>query len=81
MKYELYVIFDRISGRYAAPVPHVNVGCARRWFSDVVSKDPHGQDFELYSVGEYDSVTASIVAFHPTFICRFGDIMSEVDNG
>ena len=74
MKYELYAIYDRLSGMYAAPTAQVNEACAKRWFYEVISKDPHGQDYELYAVGEYDSVTGLITAYNKTkFITRYTD--------
>ena len=77
MIYELYAIYDRISGMYAAPVPQVNKMCAVRWFNDIVTKDPHGEDFELYYVGSYDSKLGELVGSKPAFICRYGDEVKD----
>lgn len=68
MNYEIYCIRDRITGIYGGLVLHVNKAAAQRWFGDIVAKEPHGMDYDLFCLGEYDSETGIINAADPYFV-------------
>lgn len=71
MKYCLFVVYDRVAGTYAAPVPFINTACAQRWFrsSGVSSDYADPTDFELYQIGEYDTNSGVVTAFDkPVFV-------------
>lgn len=82
MSYNLYCVFDRVTGIYGAPFVEINDGSAERAYLQGVSKQMNAADTELYHVGAYDSDTGLIYANEkPRFITSFserGDIKSNV---
>lgn len=79
MKYEIYAIYDRVSGAYGAPQLMVNEGTARRWFNYTMQNSGMiAADCALYRLGSYDTDTGFIVVLPmPEFICNFGDKSNE----
>lgn len=72
MKYEMYVIYDKVAGIYGNPTCMVNEGTARRWFNAVTAQNEMAEptDFELYHVGVYDTLSGTIFSESPRFICK-----------
>lgn len=71
-KYQLYLIFDRISHRYSSPLPFLNEELAKRYFKSLL-KNCDGQkvlptDYELYYSGEFDDQTGIYYVDTPHFI-------------
>lgn len=73
MNYEVYVIYDRIVGTYAAPFIQPNELSAKRLFDYQMSKSEMvATDCELYRIGTFDSKTGLVTSFEkPVFIANF----------
>lgn len=72
MVYNLYCIYDRISGQFGSPTPHVNEASAQRWFLHCVNSNEFAEptDFELYCVGEFNINSGKLVGCEPQFILK-----------
>lgn len=57
MIYELYSVYDKVSGVYGVPTPFVNRASAIRWFRVIIRDNEFAEptDFELYKVGSFDT--------------------------
>lgn len=79
MKFELFVIYDRLSGIYGSPECQVNKDCAKRWFAQVLSKSPSCDDLDLYYVGTFDSSSCKLFGEKPVFVASLASLRAEVD--
>lgn len=82
---ELYVIFDRIAHRYSSPLPFQNKQLAIRYFDSLLANCDNirtkASDYELYSIGYYDTTTANLIGTD-TYYVKSGEDISEVnENG
>ena len=75
MKLVVYAVKDSAVQSYAQPMFFPTVPAAVRAFSDAVnSQDPnsqlckHPEDFALYKVGDYDTVTGVIEPCQPVVV-------------
>lgn len=77
MKFELYVIYDRIAGVYSNPRVQHNKEDAIRTFKYMTNnqKDADPTDYELYYIGTFDTKTGFVTAFNPEFVCKGGEIV------
>ena len=58
----LVVVYDKLSKMYSAPVLTENENTAKRWFASVVRvKGDDASDYELYSVGDFDTSEGKIL--------------------
>lgn len=55
-------IYDRVAQEHTEPKMFANEPCARRWFQQTM-KETHfePEDFELWFIGEFDSVTGNLI--------------------
>ncbi|WNK12499.1 MAG: nonstructural protein [Microvirus sp.] len=81
MRQILFVIRDSAVGQYGPPLAFVSTGQAVRWFTDMVNeanKDNqyymHPDDFEMYSIGEYEMDDAATQLHPPLSVCRGKDV-------
>lgn len=80
MKYNVYVMFDKVSGEYNTPFFQKTDGSAKRVFTDTVNrsirplKNLHLEDFELYSIGEYDTSLGQFTPLPSAFVCNGADV-------
>jgi len=63
---KLYVIHDRVAGEYGPIYQAVNDGVAKRQFLHYVKDTVDQADYRLYTVGDYDTVTADIIVKTPS---------------
>lgn len=75
----LYCIYDRVTGCYGMPNVLINVGAAKRWFRNLCSSSPIGNDCELYELGQYNTSTGIISVYEkPYFVEKFSsEVVSE----
>jgi len=60
MKVQLFAVYDRIAQDYAQPFQSKNEDTASRSFLAGAEGQPNSTDFELYTVGSYDTSTGLI---------------------
>lgn len=81
---ELYVIFDRISHRYSSPLPFQMKELAIRYFDSLLANCDNirtkPSDYELFSVGYYDTSTANLISTGICFIKSGEDILEVKEN-
>lgn len=70
---KIYSIFDRKAGYHSSVTCYENDDLFKRAVSDLVNAkgillSTHADDFDLYSLGEFDSKTG-VVSPEMTFIC------------
>lgn len=73
MNYQMYSIYDKVSGLYSEPFVSLNDATATRSFNQRIKANPLAEptDFELYSLGVYSSESGQIVPSSPVrFICK-----------
>lgn len=78
MKYELYVIYDRIAGVYSNPRVQHNREDAIRAFKYLVISNENAEptDYELYYIGTFDSKSGAVIANdNLDFVCKGGDVV------
>lgn len=78
MKFELYVIYDRIAGVYSNPRVQHNKEDAIRTFKYMTNnqKDAEPSDYELYYIGTFDTKSGNVVALDkPEFVIKGGEIV------
>jgi hypothetical protein len=68
MEYEIYTVYDRVSGMYGGLVLHVNKASAIRWFGDIMSKNEHAADMDLYYIGTFDTQDGVASIGSPVFV-------------
>lgn len=71
MEFDIYTVFDRVSGLYCSYgglVLHVNKSSAIRWFCDVMTKHEHAADMDLYYIGSFDSQSGLASVIPPVFV-------------
>jgi len=79
MKIKMFVIFDTKAKFYNKPFLLQNDSIALRAFTDLAN-DPstdvckHPEDFQLFSIGEFDDETAGIKSTNPIIIARAHEI-------
>lgn len=86
---ELYLIYDRISGEYSAPLTAVDRAQAISYFTNsmlALSANPdrktNGSDYELYYVGDYNNITGAITPFEKIYVMTGENKkLKEVKNG
>lgn len=90
MKLKLYSVFDAKAAFFGVPVFDMNDATAVRRFSDQVNSDnpdnqwaKHPEDFSLFRVGEYDSLTGKLSGEIPECLItassmKFGDGSPDV---
>lgn len=87
MVYSLYAIYDKVSGQYGSPTPHVNEASARRWFLHCVNVNEMAEptDFQLFYLGVFDTSSGkllssldddSVFCCYPTFVCN-GEVINN----
>lgn len=79
MKFNLYSIYDRVSGEYGSIFMEKNDSLAIRKFNYLASNSKMvSADLELYVLGFFDTETGELVAENkPVFISKY----SEVNDG
>lgn len=82
MEYELYTIFDAVTGTYTPPMAQENDASAMRAFrheclnpETLWNSSP--QDYFLYKVGVFNSATAEILYEPPVRICAATDFVRK----
>lgn len=75
------VVRDAATTQYGAPLCFVANGQAIRWFTDAVNQADkenqyylHPDDFELFTIGEYDTDGASTSLHPPLSLARGKDV-------
>lgn len=77
MNFNIYTIYDRVSGTYGEPFLAQKDVIAQRRFNYFMQNSPMvSQDCELYCLGCFDTECGKIESISPMFICK-----SEVVNG
>lgn len=81
---ELYVIFDRISHRYSSPLPFQMKELAIRYFDSLLANCDNirtkPSDYELFSIGYYDTSTANLISTGTNFIKSGEDVLEVKEN-
>lgn len=49
----LVSIYDKVSMQYSKPLVFENNNTSKRYFSNLVCRNPYKDDFELYKIGEF----------------------------
>jgi hypothetical protein len=75
MKLKMFCIRDRATDSYGNPMFLVSAGQAIRSFTDELNRQAsdnqlyaHPDDFDLYHLGEYDTLTGTFDAINPHMI-------------
>lgn len=68
MEYEIYTVYDRVSGMYGGLVLHVNKASAIRWFGDIMTNNEHAADMDLYYIGTFDTQDGQSCMASPVFV-------------
>lgn len=73
MIFNMYTIFDRVSGTYGDPFLCLTDEVAKRKFNYTMSKAPMvSADCQLYKLAEFDNVSGDLVVpVKPEFICSY----------
>lgn len=78
MKYPMYCIRDIKATDFGIPVIDINDETAKRSFAIRLHNDNslsfRPSDYELYSIGEYDTETGHIESCFPEFICTGDEV-------
>lgn len=82
MKVNMYVIFDTKAKFYNKPFYLQNDNVALRAFTDLANDETtdvfkHPTDFQLYKVGTYDDVTATIVSNPPIHMANAHELKNN----
>lgn len=83
MKYEIYSVFDRVSGSYGAPQLMINEGTARRWFNYTMQNSGMiAADCALFKLGVFETDTGTFVVSYdsPEFVCNYAPSKVGKDN-
>lgn len=64
---KIFTIYDEKAQAYLAPFHFQNIGEANRAMCDLLADDQHpfsrhAEDYTLYSIGEYDNLTAELTS-------------------
>lgn len=68
MVYLLCSIFDKVVGEYSNPIICRNEADALRWHKNYVSRVDDSSDFDLYSLGTYNSEVGIITSNNPVIL-------------
>lgn len=81
MNYEMYSIYDRVTGVFDFPVAFVNREDAIRRVAQACSKHPFPDDLELYMLGSFDSLVGEFVPLNkPEFVGSIKSFLVVTDN-
>lgn len=82
MRYKIFAIRDRAADVFGQPMFMPSTGVAIRGFSDEVNRvadnnnlNKHPEDFDLYSLGEYDDETGEFSTTRPTQVAVGKDVI------
>lgn len=73
MSYEMFTIYDKVTGLFSSPFVSINKNAAVRSFKAMLANDPYkATDCQLYKIGEFDNQTGLIQPCGtPDFICNY----------
>lgn len=78
-----FSVYDRKAGTYGQPFALATRGVAMRTFESWVT-DPNSffakfpDDFELFEVGEFDTISGELRSIKPDFVIRASDVRSAL---
>lgn len=82
MKVKIFAVRDLKANSFNAPYVDVNEDCAKRGFAysmnhnDLMAFQP--ADYQLFSVGEFDSDTGIVESSMPVLLCSGPEVMEVV---
>lgn len=87
MKMCMYVVFDKKSLVYQAPVCFINDQEAERGFVSFLGRRPESmmsqfpEDYQLYFCGEFNDGSGCVVGSELRFVCEMKSLVRSYENG
>jgi hypothetical protein len=78
----LYSLFDRSAVAFGNPIVAINDAMVRRSLSEFLETDQsrsdlskYSGDFDVFWIGEFDTLTGVIKVGNPTMVCKVSDLL------
>ena len=73
MKFKVYMMFDRVAGKYQNIFMSISDYTAVRDFKAMLEKHPYSEDMELYRIGEFDNDSGEMTV-EKFFVCSYAAV-------